>query len=165
MAIPHNSARTFSWRFCGGKRQFFAGILCVFQEKITNFQRKRSAEGRRRICAVLPYVRVPRCLRCRTFSIPGQFYGINSGTIPSLETPGLNFVMRQTHMVRNFALEKGNFPQEYFVESGAFPWERTVVNRRRIADSSPPKREKERGAHPALLSDQSALTAMTSRPL
>jgi hypothetical protein len=29
----------------------------------------------------------------------------------------------------------------------------------------PENAEKERGAHPALLSDQSALTAMTSRPL
>ena len=77
-ATPHNSVRTFSWRFCGGKRQFFAGILCVCQgftnvflaekirqtpqphlcgvalERIMNFQRKRSAERRRHNCAVLP---------------------------------------------------------------------------------------------------------------
>ena len=49
-----NWRRGFSRRFCGGKRQFFAGILCVCQEKITNFRHKRSAVGCRHICGVLP---------------------------------------------------------------------------------------------------------------
>ena len=51
-----NWRRGFRLRFCVGKRQFFAGILCVCQEKLTNFQRKRSAVARRHICAVLPKV-------------------------------------------------------------------------------------------------------------
>ena len=67
MAAPHNSARTFGWRFCGGKRYFSAGILGVFQEKIPPFQRKRSAEGRRRNCAVLPYV-IPSVVEGSTHS-------------------------------------------------------------------------------------------------
>ena len=51
--IPHNSARVFSERFCVRKRQFFAGILCVFQGKLAHFWHKRSAENRRRIVTVL----------------------------------------------------------------------------------------------------------------
>ena len=49
-----NWRRGFSQRFFVGKRQFFAGILCVCQEKITNFRRKRSAVDRRHIYVVLP---------------------------------------------------------------------------------------------------------------
>ena len=45
-----NWRRAFSQRLCAGKRQFFAGILRVWQEKITNFRRKRSAVGCRSIC-------------------------------------------------------------------------------------------------------------------
>ena len=40
-----NWRRGFSQRFCSGKRQFFAGILCVCQENWAHFRRKRSAEG------------------------------------------------------------------------------------------------------------------------
>ena len=49
-----NWRRGFSRRFCAGKRQFFAGILCVWQEKITNFRQNVSSKGRRYACAVLP---------------------------------------------------------------------------------------------------------------
>ena len=49
-----NWRRGFSRRFCVEKRQFFAGILCVCQEKITYFRRKRSAVDRRHIYVVLP---------------------------------------------------------------------------------------------------------------
>ena len=77
-AIPYKSARESGERFFVRKRWKTAGILCVFQgftneflaekirqnpqthlcgvaqEKITNFRRKRSAEARRHIYAVLP---------------------------------------------------------------------------------------------------------------
>ena len=36
-----NWRRAFSQRFCAGKRQFFAGILCVWQEKNNEFPTKK----------------------------------------------------------------------------------------------------------------------------
>ena len=47
-ATPRKTARGFSERFFVGKRHFLAGILCVFQEEITHFRRKRSDEARSR---------------------------------------------------------------------------------------------------------------------
>jgi len=44
------AARDFEFE----KRHFFAGILFVFQEKITHFQLKRAAGCQSRYCAVLP---------------------------------------------------------------------------------------------------------------
>ena len=67
-AIPHNSARVFSERFCVRKSQFSAGILCVFQGKLAHFWHKRSAENRSRVVKVLP--REKEEPPCPTQSLP-----------------------------------------------------------------------------------------------
>ena len=48
-AAPHNAARAAGERICVLMTALFAGILCVFQEKVTKSGRKLSVRCRRRI--------------------------------------------------------------------------------------------------------------------
>ena len=66
MATPHNSARKLSERFCASSKFQKRGEYCMYFPFL-ELQKwcKRSAEIRRRNCAVLPYISFSSSFRLR----------------------------------------------------------------------------------------------------